>query len=70
MERSHAGQNQGRSHLFTVRLWRESLGNGESEVRGRVQHVLSGERRSFRDWQTLLFYLEEKLRELEQEGTA
>lgn len=43
-----------RSHLFTVRLWREDLGDGRVEWRGQVQHVLSGETRYFRDWATLV----------------
>ena len=58
-----------RSHLFTVRLWTEPLGDGRFERRGRVQHVLSGERRSFRDWPALVRYLESKLQELDAEET-
>jgi hypothetical protein len=38
------------SHLFTVRLWQEELGN--------VQHVSSGEVRYFRDWPTLITFLQ------------
>jgi hypothetical protein len=56
-----------RSHLFTIRLWTESLGGGQVERRGRVQYVLSGERCSFRDWATLVSYLEAKLQELDAE---
>ena len=41
------------TQLFTVRLWREDLGEGRSEWRGQVQHVSSGETRYFRDWQML-----------------
>lgn len=37
------------SHLFTVRLWLEELGHGQTEWRGQVQHVLSGKSRYFRD---------------------
>lgn len=36
------------SHLFTVRLWYENLGNGNSEWRGKVKYVLSQEERTFR----------------------
>lgn len=50
-----------RSHLFTVRLWLEDLGHGQSEWRGQVQHVLSGESRYFRDWPSLLAFLQEML---------
>jgi len=42
------------SHLFTVRLCREDLGEGQTEWRGEVHSVVSGEMRYFRDWQTLL----------------
>jgi hypothetical protein len=56
-----------RSHLFTVRLWREPLGDGRTEWRLRVQHVLSGERRYFRDWPALEHYLEQKSQALEAE---
>ncbi len=50
-----------RSQLFTVRLWREDLGDGRSEWRGQVQHALSRETRYFRDWQTLAAFLAEQL---------
>jgi hypothetical protein len=43
-----------RSHLFTVRLWREDLGQGQTEWRGEAHDVKSGEKRYFRDWPTLL----------------
>jgi hypothetical protein len=45
------------SHLFTVRVWVEDLGDGRSEWRGKVQHVISGETRYFRDWTTLIAFL-------------
>ncbi len=45
------------SHLFTVRLWREELGDGQTELRGKVQHVSSGEVRYFRDWPALIAFL-------------
>jgi hypothetical protein len=54
-----------RSHLFTIRLWTESLGDGQVEQRGHVRYVLTGEHRSFRDWTTLVNYLTAKLRELD-----
>ena len=59
-----------RSHLFTIRLWTEALGEGQVERRGRVQYVLSGERRFFHDWSTLVAYLEAKLAELDAEETS
>ena len=42
-----------RSHLFTVRLWSEALGDGRAEWRGQVRYVASGETRYFRDWSAL-----------------
>jgi hypothetical protein len=48
-----------RSHLFMVRVWQENLGDGKTEWRGQVKHVLSGEARYFREWPTLLEYLRE-----------
>ena len=51
-------QDNQSSHLFTVRVWREPLGQGHSEWRGQVRHVLSGEVRYFREWAQLVAYLE------------
>ena len=50
-------QQQHSSHLFTLRLWREELDSDETEWRGKVQHVMSGEVRYFRDWSTLIEFL-------------
>ena len=41
------------SYLFTVRLWWEDLGQGQTELRGIVKLVSSGEEHYFRDWMTL-----------------
>ena len=49
------------SHLFTVRLWLEELGNGQVEWRGQVQCVISGETRYFRDWPALADHLQAML---------
>lgn len=46
-----------RSHLFTVRLWREELGGGQAEWRGKAHHVTSGETHYFRDWSRLIAFL-------------
>jgi hypothetical protein len=54
-----------RSHLFTVRLWAEETGNGQTEWRGRVQHVTSGEACYFRDWPTLIAHLLQMLPQAE-----
>lgn len=51
------GSRPPRSHLFTLRLWREVWGDGQAEWRGQVRHVLSGEVRYFRRWSALIAYL-------------
>ena len=48
------------AHLFTVRIWREELGEGHIEWRGKVQHALSGEARYFREWGELLAFVQEQ----------
>jgi len=50
-----------RTHLFTVRLWLEELGEGQREWRGEVHYVVSGEVRYFRDWPTLIALLQAML---------
>ncbi len=55
------GRTHHRTHLFTMRMWAEALGDGQIEWRGKVQHVLSGEARYFRDWDTLITYLQDML---------
>lgn len=49
-----------RPQLFSVRVWLEDRGDGQSEWRGKVQHVLSGEGRYFRKWHTLVAFIIEK----------
>lgn len=46
-----------RSSLFTVRVWQEDEGEGETAWRGHVQHVVSGQMRYFQDWPALLEFL-------------
>ena len=55
------------SHLFTLRLWPEDLGGGQTDWRGKVQHVNSGEARYFRDWPTLEAIVEGMLRRVNLE---
>jgi hypothetical protein len=45
------------SHLFTLRLWAEEMGDDQTEWRGEVRHVTSGETRYFREWSTLVTLL-------------
>jgi len=57
-----------RSQLFMLRLWPEDLGSGQTDWRGKVQHVNSGEARYFRDWPTLEAFLNELLLRAGQEA--
>jgi len=58
------------SELFNVRVWREDMGAGRIEWRGKVEHVLSGETRYFRDWHVLLDFLQETRTEAGVNGRA
>jgi hypothetical protein len=42
------------AHLFTLRVWEETLGEDEAEWRGRVQALSSGETAFFRGWPGLV----------------
>lgn len=44
-----------------LRLWPEEFDDGQVEWRGQVQHVTTGRRRYFREWSTLLAFLQETL---------
>ncbi len=43
-----------KSRLFTVRLWQEELGGGQTEWRGRAQDIMTGAEAYFRDWPGLI----------------
>jgi hypothetical protein len=47
--------------LFTLRVWQARSGKGQSEWRGRLQSVTTGEVRYFRDWQTFVVLIREIL---------
>ncbi len=51
-------RKQERSQLFTLRVWVEDVGDGRTELRGTLKHILTGETHHFRDWQTLIQCLE------------
>ncbi len=51
-----------------VRVWEEDLGEGKTEWRGKVQDVASGKARYFRDWQTLIAYLQTMLANVTTDG--
>jgi hypothetical protein len=63
LEISHTPLGSSHSELFTVRIWREDLGEGRVEWRGYVEHVTSGLRRYFRDWAALSTLIQEMLPE-------
>jgi hypothetical protein len=54
-----------RSHLFTVRVWKEEVRNGHIEWRGKVQLVNGGDVRYFREWAALVPLLLAMLSELD-----
>ena len=58
-----------RSHLFTVRVWEEEIWADQTEWRGKVQLVTSGEVRYFREWDALVPLLLTMLSELDTVST-
>jgi hypothetical protein len=62
-----AKQPHPRTHLFTVRLWVEPLGEGEEELRMQVRHLLSGETHYFREWSEVVAFLQTKMHSLADE---
>jgi hypothetical protein len=61
---------QQHSYLFTVRLWKEDVGDGRTEWRGNVQYVISGETRYFREWPRLIALIQAMLPELDPRPDA
>lgn len=58
------------SHLFTVRIWEEEMGPEQTELRGKVQLLTTGETRYFREWAQLVPLLRMMLAELHYEPEA
>ena len=54
------------SHLFTIRLWQEQIDSQQTEVRGKVRHVLSGETQYFRRLTGLTEWLAAYFQSIEQ----
>jgi hypothetical protein len=52
------------SQLFSVRLWQERDEHDRTIVRGKAQHVLSGETYYFEDWRMLDEFLAEQMQAL------
>lgn len=65
MELTDVNSQKYRSHLFTVRVWHEAVGDGCTEWRGELKHVHSGEVRYFRRWSALVALLRAILSDLE-----
>ena len=61
--RDHDAPATPRSHLFTVRVWREELAENRWEWRGKVQRVDNGEAFYFRRWSDLIAHLEQWLQQ-------
>ena len=53
------------AHAFTVRIWREELGEGRVEWRGKVQLALSGEAQYFREWAELIAFMREQVGDID-----
>jgi len=47
--------------LFTVRLWQEIINEKQTEWRGKIQHVGSGEVCYFRDWSKMMKFIDTTL---------
>lgn len=58
------------SQLFTLRVWREEVDGGRSEIRGTLTHVLSGKAHHFRDWATLIQLIESFVASASQSQTT
>jgi hypothetical protein len=58
------------SHLFTIRVWEEEIGTDQTEWRGKVQLVTSGEVRYFRGWAALVPLLATMLSEMDTISNA
>ncbi len=59
-----------RSHLFTVRVWREPAKRDRTEIRGKAQHVLTGEVHYFHDWAALGAFVATQMDTCEDDSAA
>jgi len=48
---------------FALQIWPQDIGDGRVEWRGKVHHLDSREARYFRDWPTMLSFIEAALGE-------
>ncbi len=49
------------THLYSVRVWKETTEEDTGEYRGQIRHVVSGETRHFRTWLTLIEFIVEQI---------
>ncbi len=58
-----------RAHIFILKLWQEIIddeqNHKQTEWRGRIQDVFNGETHYFRDWPTVVKFIENIMPELE-----
>jgi len=57
-------------HVFVLRLWPETQNEGQTEWRGTVRHVASGESHTFADWPTLVNFIVTTLPALHSDDRA
>ena len=49
------------THLFTVRIWPEMVSENQTEWRGKVLHVPTGDALYFRNWEALVEFVKRTL---------
>jgi hypothetical protein len=54
------------SHAFTLTVWREKVDVDQTEWRGQLKHILTGDTRYFRNWSKLISQLQLMLVELDE----
>lgn len=55
------GESRKAPEVFTLRVWSEAVGEDQTEWRGRIQHIATGETRYFRTWDALVEFLVRQL---------
>lgn len=65
-----ASEERRRTQLFTLRIWKEPIEQEDREIRIKLQHVLSGEVRYFRDWPAAIDFCTEMLHGCDDTHTA
>jgi hypothetical protein len=55
------------SQLFTVRVWKESVQDGNMQVRIQVKHVLSGATGTFPEWSQVIAFVVETMQSIQED---